>query len=36
MDKVKCKCYDCGNIERVKNELLGKGCNKCNGRLIPM
>ena len=33
---VKCKCYDCENIERVKTEMLGKRCEKCDGRLIPI
>lgn len=30
------KCYDCGAVEIVKIESLGKKCSKCNGRLIPI
>lgn len=33
---VRCECYDCRNLEEVKNELLGKRCVKCGGRLIPI
>lgn len=33
---VLCECYDCGEVERVKIESLGKECSKCNGRLIPI
>lgn len=31
-----CKCHDCGEIERVKEELLSKRCYKCGGRLVPL
>ena len=36
ISEVRCECYDCGNFEKVKNELLGKRCAKCDGRLIPI
>ncbi len=33
---VVCECHECGEVERVKKESLGKRCSKCNGRLIPL
>ncbi len=30
------QCYECGEIERVKEELLSKRCYKCGGRLVPL
>lgn len=34
-DIIKTKCYDCGTKEIVENDMLGKKCKKCGGRLIP-
>lgn len=30
------QCCECGEIERVKEELLSKRCHKCGGRLVPL
>lgn len=32
----KCECYDCGAIEEIKYNRIGKKCDKCNGRLMPI
>lgn len=35
MEVTKCECFDCGRIELLNDNQLGKQCEMCKGRLIP-